>query len=178
MDTFAHGIAGALFFSRSGYAGLLFGGNETEPKPRSFDWTLPVAAFFGVLPDLMSFSYVVFKHVFNGGRGKPPVESIPDWVFTAYNMTHSLFIVSAVILMLFLLNRWLGISSCAWSWHVICDIPTHSRAYFPTPFLYPFSDFTVDGISFMHPPIFISYWSFLIISAVLLLWLKQPKKMV
>ena len=175
MDTFAHGVAGALFFSRSGYAGLLIRGNAADLKPVRFDWTIPAAALFGMLPDMMSFSYVVFKHVLNGGRGKPPPESIPDWVFAAYNMTHSLIIVMSVILLLFLVNRWLGISVCAWLWHVICDIPTHSKAYFPTPFLYPLSDFTVDGVSFMRPSIFISYWSFLIVAGVLLVWLKQPK---
>ncbi len=174
MDTFAHGVAGALFFSRSGYAGLLLGRNNEDAKPHGFDWTLPSAVLFGVLPDLMSFSYVVFKHIFNGGRGKPPLESIPDWVFTAYNMSHSLIIVTMMILLLLLVNRWLGISACAWLWHVLCDIPTHSKAYFPTPFLYPLSDFTVDGISFMHPSIFISYWSFLIVAGVLLVFLKQP----
>ncbi|MEI6423133.1 MAG: hypothetical protein WCP55_13005 [Lentisphaerota bacterium] len=178
MDTFAHGVAGALFFSRSGYAGLLMGEKNGASQASRFDWTLPYAALFGVLPDLMSFSYVVFKHVFNGGAGKPPLESIPAWVYTAYNMTHSLIIVTALIILLFLVNRWLGISACPWLWHVICDIPTHSKAYFPTPFLYPLSDFTVDGVSFMRPSIFISYWSFLIVAGVLLVWLKQPKKCV
>ena len=174
MDTFAHGVAGALFFSRSGYAGLLMKKKDAEPEPRRFDWTLAAAALFGVLPDLLSFSYVVFKHIFGGGRGKPPLEDIPGWVFASYNMTHSLIIVTAAVLLLFLVNRWLGISACAWLWHVLCDIPTHSKAYFPTPFLYPLSDFTVDGVSFMCPSIFISYWSFLIVAAVLLVWLKQP----
>jgi hypothetical protein len=178
MDTFAHGVAGALFFSRSGYAGLLTGEKNEASQARRFDWTVPYAALFGVLPDLMSFSYVVFKHIFNGGTGKPPLESIPVWVYTAYNMTHSLIIVTALIILLFLVNRWLGISACPWLWHVICDIPTHSKAYFPTPFLYPLSDFTVDGVSFMRPSIFISYWSFLIVAGVLLVWLKQPKKCV
>lgn len=176
MDTFAHGVAGAFFFSRSGYAGLLFGKNDTNGEPGKFDWTLPAAAVFGVLPDLLSFSYVVFRHIFNGGRGKPPIESIPDWVFTAYNMTHSLIIVTALVFLLFFISRWLGISACAWLWHVICDIPTHSKAYFPTPFLYPLSNFTVDGVSFMRPSIFISYWSFLIAAGVVLVWLKQPGK--
>ncbi len=174
MDTFAHGVAGALFFSRSGYAGLLMKKRDADLEPGRFDWTLPAAAFFGVLPDLLSFSYVVFRHIFSGGRGKPPLESIPDWVFTSYNMTHSLIIVTSVVLLLFLVNRWLGISACAWLWHVLCDIPTHSKAYFPTPFLYPLSDFTVDGVSFMRPSIFISYWSFLIVAGVLLVWIKQP----
>jgi hypothetical protein len=178
MDTFAHGVAGALFFSRSGYAGLLTGEKNEANQARRFDWTVPYAALFGVLPDLMSFSYVVFKHIFNGGTVKPPLESIPAWVYTAYNMTHSLIIVTALIILLFLVNRWLGISACPWLWHVICDIPTHSKAYFPTPFLYPLSDFTVDGVSFMRPSIFISYWSFLIVAGVLLVWLKQPKKCV
>ena len=175
MDTFAHGLAGALIFSRSGYVGLFIGRDNPDVKLRHFDWTIPSAALFGMLPDLMSFGYVAVKHMTGGGRGRPPFEIIPDWVYTAYNLTHSLLIVAALVLLLFLVNRWLGISVCAWLWHVICDIPTHSKAYFPTPFLYPLSDFTVDGVSFMRPSIFISYWSFLIVAGVLLVWLKQPK---
>jgi hypothetical protein len=178
MDTFAHGVAGALFFSRSGYAGLLVADSGADAEPRSFDWTVPSAVFFGMLPDLMSFGYVFLKQIMSGSMGKPQLESIPGWVFTSYNITHSLIIVTAVILVFFSVNRWLGISSCAWLWHVFCDIPTHSSAYFPTPFLYPLSDFTVNGISFIRPSIFISYWSFLIVAGVLLVRLRQPKKQV
>ncbi|MFA7231011.1 MAG: hypothetical protein WC071_07045 [Victivallaceae bacterium] len=174
MDTFAHAAAGAILFSRPGYAGLL-SGESASGKNRWFDWTVPTAALFGMLPDLLSFSYVVFKHIFNGGRGKPPMEAIPDWVFSAYNMTHSLFLVAFLVIMLLLINRHLGIAALAWPFHVLCDIPTHSKAYFPTPFLYPFSSFTVDGISFMRPYIFFPYWSFLLISLFWLIWLKQHR---
>ena len=178
MDTFAHGLAGALIFSRSGYAGLLVGKIRPDVKPRHFDWTIPAAALFGMLPDLMSFGYVAVKHMTGGGRGRPPSEIIPDWVYAAYNLTHSLLIVAALVLLLFLVNRWLGISACAWLWHVICDIPTHSKEFFPTPFLYPLSDLTMDGVPFMRPSVFISYWSILFAAWILLFWFKRRKKIV
>lgn len=39
----------------------------------------------------------------------------------------------------------------AWGLHILTDIPTHRRAFFPTPFLWPFSNYTVDAISWANP---------------------------
>jgi hypothetical protein len=39
----------------------------------------------------------------------------------------------------------------AWGLHILIDIPTHSLALFPTPFLWPVSDFKVNGIGWDNP---------------------------
>jgi hypothetical protein len=43
----------------------------------------------------------------------------------------------------------------AWPLHILVDMPTHSSEFFPTPFLWPLSDFTINGISWGTPWIFI-----------------------
>ena len=43
----------------------------------------------------------------------------------------------------------------AWGLHVLMDIPMHSFAFFPTPFLWPLSDWKIDGWQWMTPSIFI-----------------------
>lgn len=43
----------------------------------------------------------------------------------------------------------------AWPLHILVDIPTHSERFFPTPFLWPLSDFHVDGHPWSDPRIFI-----------------------
>jgi hypothetical protein len=35
--------------------------------------------------------------------------------------------------------------------HILCDIPTHTTSYFPTPFLWPFSTPFVNGIPWSTP---------------------------
>jgi hypothetical protein len=41
----------------------------------------------------------------------------------------------------------LPLAYLAWLGHILVDIPTHSKRFFPTPFLWPISDYKVDGIS-------------------------------
>jgi membrane-bound metal-dependent hydrolase YbcI (DUF457 family) len=43
----------------------------------------------------------------------------------------------------------------AWPLHILVDIPTHSSQFFPTPFLWPVSDFYINGVSWGQPIIFI-----------------------
>jgi hypothetical protein len=174
MDTLAHAAFGVVLFSRSGYAGLLLENNNGNDE-KHFDWTIPAAAFFGAAPDLLSFSYVLIRNIFNGSYGKPPLDTIPNWVFTAYNLTHSLIVVGAIVLFLFLINKKYGIAALAWPFHILCDIPTHTKNYFPTPFLYPLSDFTVNGISFMRPYILIPYGGVLIILTAMLVFIRAQQ---
>jgi hypothetical protein len=35
---------------------------------------------------------------------------------------------------------------CGWAFHILIDIPTHSVSYYATRFLWPLSDFGLDGI--------------------------------
>ncbi len=174
MDTFAHIALGALVCSRSGLPGGFAGPPGSERRRYLSDWTLWAAAGFGALPDLCSFGIVLFQRMLNGTllQGKPPIDSIPPYIFFTYNWSHSLVTVCIIAIILAIFARKLLLPFAAWPLHILCDIPVHSKSYFSTKFLYPFSDFSIDGLSFAtHPWIVYTYWTVILIlfSAVVLM---------
>lgn len=140
MDVVAHGLwGGSLFWSRGRKMFL-------------------AAVVLGMAPDLLSFG--VF-HVMRPGwiigrlageiSGPPPVSILPAYVFYAYNVTHSLIVWTGIFFLLWRLFKrppWL---LGAWALHILCDIPTHAKSYFPTPFLWPLSTPFIDGVSWATP---------------------------
>lgn len=114
-------------------------------KPRKW-----LSGITGALPDLSSFG-ILFIMSFAGAvafepGGPPPVEVIPNLIFTLYNITHSLLPIGIVAGLLYWLKREWWHLSWGWILHILADIPTHTRAYFPTPFLWPITGWTFDGI--------------------------------
>ena len=152
MDTLAHGLWSYAIFHSKKYALL--------------------ATLFGVLPDLLSFGILFVINLFSGKfhRGPPPLDTIPRWLFAAYNMTHSLIIFSAVFLVIFLITKSWYWPLLAWAIHILIDIPTHSFNFFPTPFLWPISNYKFDGISWATPWfMLINYGSLAIIYTLIFL---------
>jgi hypothetical protein len=129
MDTLAHGLWGGMLAGWRKRFGLAF--------------------LFGVAPDVLSFGLLMLIRAVQGRMqmGKPDLHAIPGWVYSAYDCTHSLILVGAVWGILWWKYRELAVPFSAWIIHIVFDIPTHSRAFFPTPFLFPLSHYTVDGIS-------------------------------
>lgn len=148
MDVLAHGLWGGMLAGWRKRFGLAF--------------------FFGVCPDVFSFGLWAAVRAAHGSfqRGRPPLDSLPGWIDIAYSVTHSLIIAVAVWAVLWWLNRELAVPFSAWIIHILLDIPTHSHSFFPTPFLYPLSDFTVDGISWGRSWFMILNYSALLILAV------------
>ena len=83
MDVFAHGLWSFAIFHKKRYAWL--------------------ATFFGVLPDILSFGILMVINLVNGNftRGKPSIGSLPDWLFGAYNLTHSFVMFAAVFIIVY-----------------------------------------------------------------------------
>ena len=129
MDTLAHGLWGGMLFGWRRRFGLAF--------------------LFGLCPDLFSFGLWIVIRMARGQwqHGRPDAYMLPEWLHTAYNFTHSLIIIGAVWALLWWCWKELALPFSAWPLHILCDIPTHSQDFFPTPFLYPLSSFTIDGIS-------------------------------
>ena len=104
--------------------------------------------FFGVLPDLFSWTiYLFYKIIKREKFGKPNISSIPKWVHVLYGITHSVFVFGIVGLILFLVLGFVPVYLWAWLIHILIDIPTHSRDFLPTPFLWPLSDWKFPGFS-------------------------------
>ena len=129
MDTLAHGLWSFAVFHRKKYVWL--------------------ATLFGILPDILSFGIIFAINLINGNlrRGPPPLSSLPDWLFAAYNMTHSFIIFLAVFLLVYFITKKWFWPLAAWAIHILIDIPTHSSRFFPTPFLWPLSGYKFNGIS-------------------------------
>lgn len=150
MDIFSHGLwAYALYF-----------------KSKYRFW----AAFLAVLPDLISFGpYFVYRLITGGLHlEKPNIENIPDYVFAGYNLGHSLVIFLIVIGVIYYITRSIPIAVGGWLSHILLDIPTHTTKFFPTPFLWPISDFKFNGISWGNPVFMIINYGLLFILYVYL----------
>ena len=89
MDTISHALWGKGLF---GY--------------RKHKW-LPL--LFGAIPDLTSFGvYFLFNLIINPSTmkiGKPELTEIPSWVFSLYNISHSLIIALLFISVVFIYNK-------------------------------------------------------------------------
>jgi hypothetical protein len=140
MDIASHGLWGAVAFGR---------------KNKKAFWT---AFFFGVAPDLFSFGIFFFHRIltsdFSIGTRRPSIESIPDYVYTSYNITHSLVTFAIVFLIVWFIRKKPLYLMLGWPLHIVMDIFTHSTEFFPTPFAWPLLDYRFNGISWGHPLIF------------------------
>lgn len=161
MDVISHGLWG--------------GGVLGRKKTKDFWW----AFLFGVAPDLFSFG-ILFVASSLGiydrpdfSRGTPSNESIPRFIHNLYAFSHSIVVFFTVFLIVWFIRKkpfWL---LGAWGLHILVDIPSHSKAFFPTPFLWPVSGFQFDGISWGNPIIYIPN---LILLALLYLWFFISKR--
>lgn len=143
MDIISHGLWGGVAFGRK--------------NKRNF-WT---AFAIGMMPDLFSFGILFMSNLLGitqgpqFSKGRPDAAMIPNYVHGLYDATHSLIIFLVVFLVVWAVRKkpqWL---LGAWGLHILVDIPSHSKEFFPTPFLWPVSDFTVNGIAWGNPIIFI-----------------------
>ncbi len=143
MDIVSHGLWGAAVLGRS--------------SRKRF------AAAFGisVLPDVLSegimFSLALLpiRGMPDLSHGHPDITQFPAFAQNFYNATHSLVVFALVFLIVWAARRKPAPLLLAWGIHILIDIPTHSFALFPTPFLWPVSRFKVNGISWHEPAILV-----------------------
>lgn len=151
MDIVAHGLWGAVGFYPQGHK------------------RFAAAFILGIAPDLLSFGLF---HVSRPGwlrlrlageiSGPPPLSMLPEFVFHAYNLTHSLVVWAAAFAIIWLIKRHPPRLFLAWGLHILCDIPTHTSRYFPTPYLWPLPTPYVEGVSWATPWFMISNYAALL----------------
>jgi hypothetical protein len=131
MDFFAHGFWSFLLFHRQ----------------RWKYW----AIFFGMLPDISSwFIFSIYNMITNSvqwGAGHPDFSGVPNWTWTLYGLSHSVIVFMVVFALLYLIFRKIKWVIFPWLVHILLDIPTHSREFLPTPFLWPISTWHFPGFS-------------------------------
>src|SRR5689334_12841276 len=167
MDFISHGLWGSIAFGR---------------KSR---WSFGLAFAIGMAPDLFSFGVLYIAAAVglspkpDFSHGTPPESTIPQYVHQLYNYTHSfiIFLIVFVLVWLFLKRPvWeLG----AWGLHILADVPLHTYAFFPTPVLWPLSNWKFDGWQWTTPGVLLSNF---VLLALLYAWfirhlyLSQKKK--
>ena len=125
-----------------------------------------VCSFVWLLPDTLSWAVYFVYNLFNGTHFG--VSSIPTWVFTLYGISHSLIFAGVVILLIYFLLRKVPVYIFAWPIAILMDIPTHSREFLPTPFLWPVSDWYFPGFSWGSRWFMIANWSLIILILIYL----------
>lgn len=68
-----------------------------------------------------------------------------------YPAGHSLIVFLLAFTLASLVLRRVVLAMLGWLLHILIDIPTHSFSYYATRFLWPISDFRVDGIAWWTP---------------------------
>jgi hypothetical protein len=160
MDIFSHGL----------WSGVIAqGANLTAKKPRKINPLL--AAFWGVFPDVFAFGIsfiLLFWGLITGTFDRSMIPH-PDAVEPAphtgvfklsaylYNYSHSLVIfvivISSIILIKYFLKKGTTLQQLipwemgAWLLHILCDIPTHSYRFYPTPVFWPLWGWKFNGFS-------------------------------
>ena len=139
MDVLSHALWSCLIYHKADTADQL------------------LAVGLGVAPDLLAFAPMTIKNLVTGRmRGWMKADKtdsrnvtkwIPRWVYRVYDITHSIPVWLACFALWWWLAGKVPWPAFAWLIHIIVDIPTHTKKFFPTPFLWPISSFTVDGFS-------------------------------
>jgi len=164
MDTLAHGLWGGAAFGQ---------------RDKAWKW----AFLLGMCPDLFSFGPFILTHLGDIGErwahhhmGPPDSHLIPAYVYHAYNVTHSLIIwclLAAIAWKLFGRRAWpIG----AWALHILCDIPTHSTRFFPTPYLWPLPTPFFNGHSWGNRTFMLSNYAGIALTYMVLAWRKSRRE--
>lgn len=163
MDIFSHGL----------YGGVAFGRRSKKDYLTAF--------LFGIGPDLLAFGPFFLSVLLGFAKWpthfEPPSNGmIPQYVHSFYNVTHSLVIYGIFFALLWWVfkKRDFAKLTLGWPLHILVDIPTHSTAFFPTPFLWPVSDFHINGVPWSEPYIFIP--NVLVIVGLYTYWYIKRKK--
>ncbi|MEK7097328.1 MAG: hypothetical protein AAB906_00600 [Patescibacteria group bacterium] len=181
MDIFSHGL----------WAGIVAkAANESSDSANKIKKPVRVwrMVFWGVFPDLFAFSlpfvWMFWNIIFGGlkfsdfprpeavepaARDTLPVFQLASYL---YNISHSLIIFIAVFAVVWLIWRRPIWEMSGWLLHVLIDIPTHSYRFYPTPFLWPLSEWKFNGFSWGTPWFIILNYS----AIILVYWILRRKK--
>jgi hypothetical protein len=121
-----------------------------KKKGKLYKLSVAWTAFWGIFPDLFAFSLPFFYSFWKVVSGQQDFGSFStrhqvadgfNLAHTLYQYSHSLVIWALVFLIVWALLRRPPWVLFGWALHILIDIPTHSLAFFPTPFLFPISKF-------------------------------------
>ena len=144
-------------------------------------------ALWGIFPDLFAFTLLFIILTLGTLFGTTPMPdhnniepamrngNISIITEVLYEFSHSIVIFSIIMLVLYVSFGRIVREMFGWGLHIIIDIPTHSYKFYPTPFLWPFSEFRFDGISWGQSWFQILNYSTMVIVFLVIWWLERKK---
>ncbi len=93
-----------------------------------------------------------------------------DQTFSPY-VLYALIGVAVIFGLATLVMRRPPLAMLGWLSHILIDIPTHSYSYYATRFLWPVSDYSIDGVAWWTPWLWVCTYAGLAI-VYFLLWRK------
>lgn len=152
-----------------------------DRKGKKFHLSVGWTAWWGVFPDLFAFSIpfaLRFYNILVSGNPlstffmRPQVAGPEEFLngfglaHTLYNYSHSLVIWAVVFALVWAFYKRPRYELLGWVLHILIDIPTHVLAFFPTPLLFPISDYKFPyGIQWSNP-----YFMIINYGLLLLIW--------
>ncbi len=117
------------------------------------------------LPDVLQLLPIIAWWAFGDGSvaalrayamalpGREPVLPVlvAQWSHHLHCIMHSALVAGAVTLLLWALRRSLWIALLGWWSHIVIDVFTHSKSFYPSPVLYPVTQQGFDGIAWNTP---------------------------
>jgi hypothetical protein len=109
------------------------------------------AVFFGVFPDLVTFTIPACLRIWwrltGASQSLLPTPDGPhfEWVWGLYNCAHSLLVFGVFFVGLWLVTRRPVLETLGWMLHILLDSFTH-RGMFAIQLLWPASSIHLDGI--------------------------------
>lgn len=145
MDILAHGVFGRL----------LLRGVDRNATKKALGWAL----FWGAFPDLFAFAIPFVGNIARGSFEHHQLGAF-DLGTYLYNYSHSLVIFGIVFALVAVKQKFWRLPMLAWGLHILFDIPMHTLAFYPTPFLFPLSDYLFPyGVAWANPPLWIGIWA-------------------
>ncbi len=128
------------------------------------------AVWWAVFPDVIAFGPAIAAGLWlrlTGSSSSHVHLGVP-----LYPAAHSLLVFLPAFGLAALLARRIVYEMLGWLLHILIDIPTHSFSYYATRFLWPVSDFRIDGIAWWTPWFWIA--TYMALAAVyFLMWRKR-----
>lgn len=131
-------------------------------------WT----GFFGVAPDFFAFTFpflfLFYKMLIGqahfGFPGHHAQIGGLDVATYLYQFSHSIIIFALVFTLVWVLSRRPRYEMLGWLLHILIDIPSHALSFYPTPFLFPISDYRFPyGISWANTTYMLINYSLLLV---------------
>lgn len=146
MDIIAHGVYNIAL-------------QKTISKDKKDPKDILTAFGWGIVPDLLAFGIPFSLAIFSGSLDHHAKLGGFDIAGIVYPYTHSLIIFGAIFFVVYAVRRKWYLSMLGWGFHILLDIPFHTADFFPTPFLFPISNYALPfGIYWGAPLIWISIW--------------------